>query len=173
MTGCTHAAAGALAGALASHILGHPVFGAAIGSLAAVLPDIDHPGSILGRQLRGISVLLEALVGHRTICHTVWFALLVAACFAAAGSWLSWLLPRAGLWWGLPALAGALSHLILDATTRTGLKPFEPLPVPGRLAHPRWLFVTGTWWQEALLTLVFLALTLIAVGLNFRKGVVL
>ncbi len=165
MTGRTHAAAGAFFGALAGHAIGSPETGLAVGALAALTPDIDAPGSIIGRRVRLVSVLLEALAGHRTVCHTVWFCLLVAAAFAALGSWAAGFVPGASALWGLPALAGALSHLALDACTVTGVKPFDPLPLPGRLAflgHPHGPIRTGTWWQEIPAMLAFLALALAA-----------
>jgi inner membrane protein len=129
------------------------------------MPDVDTPGSIIGRRVRLVSVLLEALAGHRTICHTVWFCLLVAAGFAALGSWAAGFVPGASALWGLPALAGALSHLLLDAATKSGVEPFAPLPLPGRLAflaHPHGPLKTGTWWQEIPAMLGFAALALAA-----------
>ncbi|MBC7106893.1 MAG: metal-dependent hydrolase, partial [Firmicutes bacterium] len=70
--------------------------------------------------------------------------------------------------WGLPALAGALSHLALDAATKTGVEPFAPLPLPGRLAflaHPHGPLRTGTWWQEIPVMVGFAALALAALKL--------
>ena len=168
LTGRTHAAAGAFFGALAGHAVGSPEAGLAVGALAALLPDIDAPGSIVGRRVRLVSVLLEALAGHRTVCHTVWFCLLVAAGFAALGSWATGLLKGASALWGLPAFAGALSHLLLDAATKSGVEPFAPLPLPGKLAylaHPRGPLVTGTWWQEMPVMVGFAALALTVVKL--------
>lgn len=168
MTGRTHAAAGAFFGALAGHAIGSPEAGLAVGALAALTPDIDVPGSIIGRRVRPVSVLLEALAGHRTVCHTLWFCLLVAAAFAALGSWVAGFLKGASALWGFPALAGALSHLALDAATVTGVEPFAPLPLPGRLAflaHPRGPLTTGTWWQEMPVMVGFAALALAALKL--------
>jgi len=144
MTGKTHAAAGAFAGALAGKALGDPFGGMALGALAALLPDVDHPGSWAGRRLRPVSVVLEAAAGHRTVAHTVWFCLGVSALFAFAAAFL---LPYASVlpfhlpWWpapgvaGLYALVGSLSHLALDACTRSGVEPLAPL-VPFRLRGP-------------------------------------
>lgn len=219
MTGITHVAVGAFFGALAGHAIGQPEAGLAVGALAALLPDIDTAGSIVGRRVRPVSMSLEALAGHRTVCHTVWFCLLVAAGFAALGLWgaglpyralwfrllaaaasavlglryarflrrAPWLLrapagggfAALGYWaagllqgasalWAFPALAGALSHLAADAATKTGVEPFAPLPLPGRLAflaHPRGPIRTGTWWQEVPAMLAFLALALAALRL--------
>lgn len=112
-------AAGAAVGAAA--VPACPMAGAAVGAAAALLPDIDHPGSAVGRRLRPLAVLLEEVWGHRSLTHTLWFAL-------PAGLLLGLL----ALWLGLPAgcvlagAAGGLSHLALDALTRAGVEPLAP-----------------------------------------------
>lgn len=142
MTGKTHAAAGAFLGALAGKALGCPLAGAAAGALAALLPDVDHPGSAVGRRLRPLSLALEAAAGHRTVTHTVWFCLAAALGLgllsALAGGCLppALSLPLPTPWeMGVCALLGGLSHLALDACTRSGVEPFAPLVLPGRLAR--------------------------------------
>jgi len=144
VTGKTHAAAGALAGSLVGKVVGDPVSGLAAGALAALLPDVDHPGSWAGRRLRPVSVLLEAVAGHRTVAHTVWFCLGVSALLAflagVLGAYASalpfplplWIPPRLA---GLYAFAGALSHLALDALTRSGVEPLAPV-LPLRVRGP-------------------------------------
>jgi len=132
MMGYTHAAAGAFVGAAVGQIAGMPGFGASIGALAAVLPDIDHPGSIIGRHLRPASVLLEVTAGHRTITHTMWFCLGIGVLagfsarmfqcsigqfFNSAPTWL----------WFCVAVLGAMSHLLLDGLTHSGVEPFSPV----------------------------------------------
>lgn len=147
MLGRTHAVAGAFFGALAGHLAGEPAAGAALGALAGLLPDVDHPGSTAGKWLRPVAVVLEAVAGHRTVTHTVWFVaavavgltLLAGVAKGLLAGYLPWACPPAWLAF-LAALLGGLSHLALDAVTRTGIEPFAPLPVPGPewLAHPRW-----------------------------------
>lgn len=144
MTGKTHAAAGAFAGATVGRIAGDPLVGAAAAALAALLPDVDHPGSYAGRRLRPVSVLLEMTTGHRTVTHTVWFCV-AAGILAALASvfvrpytsalglasvrWPPW--PAAGLY----AFLGSLSHLALDALTRSGVEPLAPV-LPIRVRGP-------------------------------------
>lgn len=166
MTAKVHAAAGALAGALAGRVLGAPLAGLALGALAGLLPDLDHPESALGRRLWPLSAALNAFLGHRGFTHTVWFALLLAFLPGA-------LLPLAGAGWrwavlaSLAALAGALSHVLLDACTRSGVQPFSPLALPGRLArlnHVSGPLATGTEVVEAPLAVLLLLLGLKAAG---------
>jgi len=152
VTGKTHAAAGALAGALAGRLAGDPTAGMVVGAIAALLPDVDHPGSWAGQRLRPVSVVLEALAGHRTVTHTVWFCLAVSVLVALAAAFVRPYMLALGLgwppWWGagLYALLGSLSHLALDALTRSGVEPLAPLVPPARLAwleHPRGPIATG------------------------------
>lgn len=156
MTGSTHAAAGAFLGALTGAALGSPEVGLFAGGLAALLPDLDHPGSAIGRRVPVIPALLEAVAGHRTITHTVWFCFAVAAGFGFLGNWLAGFgIPGVkGFLLALPALAGSLSHLALDACTRSGAEPLAPLSA----WHPRGPVVTGSWMVELPLTLAFAAL---------------
>lgn len=138
--GRTHAAAGAFAGALIGHAAGQPLAGAAIGALAGLLPDCDHPGSTAGRWLRPLAVILEAVFGHRTVTHTVWFAAAVAVGLTVLAGLVPGPWPPAWLTF-LAGLFGGLSHLALDAVTRSGIKPFAPLEpkkLPRWLREPRW-----------------------------------
>lgn len=106
--------------------------------MGALLPDIDHPKSWVGKRLRPLSTIIAAVLGHRGATHSL---------LAAAGC--AWLLfhdgtPRAIV---APVLVGYLSHLAGDLLTPRGLRlawpfkgswalplcrsgsPFEPLVV--------------------------------------------
>lgn len=99
------------------------VSGAAVGAL---LPDLDHPKSMLGRQLPFISLPLSKIFGHRGITHSL---LAVAGVLAAglhaaeAMPWSPWLVALVQ-----GAALGYLSHLLADA--------FNPAGVP--LLYPSW-----------------------------------
>lgn len=129
MTGRTHAGAGAFAGALAGAAVGSAEAGLFTGLLAALLPDIDTPGSVIGRRIPAIPAVINTLAGHRTVTHTVYFCLLIALGFGLLGGWLAektGLAAFLGFKLALPALAGALSHLALDGCTRSGVEPLPP-----------------------------------------------
>ena len=85
----------------------------------ALLPDVDHPKSWVGRRTRPVSTAIAAALGHRGVTHS---ALAVVA--------LSMLLLHAGYHWaGVSALAvGYLSHLAADMLTPRGLRLAWPLP---------------------------------------------
>ena len=134
----THMLGGVLVAALLPHA---SIAGLAAAGLGALLPDVDHPRSTLGRMLPG-SGLLYWTVGHRTVTHGL----------AALG--LLWALTR-----GLPApvhaglVAGFVSHLMLDALSG-GVPLLWPvgsrlrLPsVPEWLAAPALAFGTVLVWR--------------------------
>lgn len=78
--------------------------------LGSLLPDIDSPGSILGRRAEA----LGRLTGHRTIFHAIW----IPAAFLAMGRWflpMSWL------------ALGYILHLFFDSFSACGVCWFWPL----------------------------------------------
>lgn len=129
MTGRTHLLAGAAAGAalLCSQGLGPvaPVQLAAVGAaacLGALLPDLDHPQSLLSRKAGPVGAVPGLFLRHRGPTHS-----LAAALATWAGA--SWLCAAQGLPHAaaLAALAGYLSHLALDALTPGGVPLLWPL----------------------------------------------
>ncbi|MCD7985332.1 MAG: metal-dependent hydrolase, partial [Desulfovibrio sp.] len=80
------------------------------GVFCAVLPDLDVIGFKLG-------IRYADLLGHRGFSHSLLFALLLGLLGAALAPWLRCSRPAAcGV-----ALAGAASHILLDAMTNGGL----------------------------------------------------
>lgn len=111
MMGVTHALGGALVG-LATGGAG----GALAGTLGALLPDVDHPRSIIGRRAGIIGGAVRLVVGHRGALHS---GLAVVGALVAG-----WAL--GGWWW--PASLGYASHVALDMLTSSGV----PLLWPAR-----------------------------------------
>jgi len=104
-----------------AYVAGFPaaaVAGAVGATLLAMLPDQD---------------IRIPLVSHRGITHTVWFALLVAGVLGAAGAYLG---DRGGMGTEDALAVGAFaflvgfvtiaSHILADALTPMGVKPFAP-----------------------------------------------
>lgn len=86
----------------------------------ALLPDVDHVSSTIGKVFYPIASYLNTRFGHRTITHSLIFF----ACFLCA----IWLLPR-----GYFVCCGYAfgSHLLFDMCTRSGvplLYPFSRRP---------------------------------------------
>ena len=106
---------GFLLAALASIEVG--VVGAAGVASLATVPDLD---------------MRIPFVEHRGITHTVWFALLVGAAFGAAGLAVgaqsgvvaALLVGGAAFLLGTAAI---VSHLLADALTPMGIRPYAPL----------------------------------------------
>lgn len=115
MRGYTHLAF-ALAVASGIEVLTHRdviSLPAAIAGISALLPDIDHPDSQLGRKIKPVSWLINRLLGHRTITHNLDFA---------SGLCIVVLLSSNFAYWAWMFVLGYISHLLLDSLTRTGIK---------------------------------------------------
>ncbi|WCK55297.1 metal-dependent hydrolase [Aneurinibacillus sp. Ricciae_BoGa-3] len=102
MLGKTHMLAGAVAGYLVSPDWKGIVAGAIVG----LLPDIDQPGSLLGRTLYPVSYIISRKFRHRTFTHSLLFAFIVYAVCASLDPQL-----------GIIAAAGLASHLLGDMIT--------------------------------------------------------
>jgi inner membrane protein len=170
----SHLLFGATAGALAAVELGAPLAaGAAVGAVAGLAPDVDHPGSTLGRQLpRAYHALTP---GHRGPTHTVeWCALLgwgIAQLLPYAGASQAW---AAVVGWA--AFAGACSHLVADLLTEQGIPATMLLVLTrrlrlgpsflrgGRVRLPRWLAIRTGGWAEPVVTAAAVALGLVTMG---------
>ena len=86
--------------------------------LGGVFPDIDSPGSFIGRKLRPLNIAVTSLVKHRGIFHTIWFVLAVYfGFFFFAKQYLIY----ANLF-----LMGYFSHLLIDGFTIQGINFFHP-----------------------------------------------
>lgn len=138
------------------------VVGAAVSAGAALLPDVDHPGSTIARTLGPVTELLSAGVaygaavlrtsscqhcdagpdrgGHRAVTHTVLFAVALGAVLCVAG----WLF---GPWAGIPVvwLASGLAARSLFTRRQRGM--FGAVLIASFAAvavlvmpHPGW------WW---------------------------
>ena len=117
----SHIVVGVAAWAWAAPYLGFPALDPVALALAiggALLPDIDHPYSWVGRRARLISHPLAALIGHRGFTHSI---LAVVAC--------GLLLRGRGFGHAVvdPLVVGYLSHLVADLLTPSGLRLAWPL----------------------------------------------
>ena len=125
MMGKTHLAAGILAGELTALAYYHAsiipaliVIGTA--AIGALLPDIDHPGSLLSsstRLSRHISNSIAAVTPHRGLTHTPIFAcLVIAALYYFLQQRISYCDPIC-----IGLAVGISSHLVLDTLTERGV----------------------------------------------------
>jgi membrane-bound metal-dependent hydrolase YbcI (DUF457 family) len=192
MLGRSHATIGAAAGVVAAHLLGTEsvlapalrvpapasvvlsglamaVVAAPLSAVAALLPDLDEPGSTLGGLLPRWWHHLTR--GHRRSTHSllalalVWAAMrfgLGAIGVTGFGTELLTVL----------AVVGMTSHLAADAITDHGVPLFWP--ARWRLGVP--LFSTGSWLEHAVVALaVFGALWWaydLGAVVTFARGVI-
>ncbi len=94
--------------------------GLAAAAAGALLPDIDHPSSWLGRRVWVVSKPLSRLIGHRGLTHSL---------LAVAGGLMLLDALRPGrMLAGLvePLAVGYLSHLAMDALTPAGVPLLWP-----------------------------------------------
>jgi len=110
MTGPTHIAialsCGVVAGATKSQL--------ALLAAGAILPDLDHPQSFIGRLFFPLSLPLNKLVGHRGAFHSFWLWTLLILF-----GWFFW----------HPALligTGAILHILADCATVSGVRALAP-----------------------------------------------
>lgn len=89
--------------------------------VGSLLPDIDHPNSILGRRLPFISKPIHKYFGHRGLTHSI--------CFLC----ITLFLPTAFNYpfIGVGLCVGTLSHIILDfICVGSGVALFYPMYKP-------------------------------------------
>ena len=158
MTAPTHIAFGLLSAAGTFSLLATslhkdlPAVGCAM--LGSLLPDIDTPGSAIGRTLPFVSAPVERRWGHRTITHSF----LALLCLGVLASPL-----LAYRWTCLPSLlVGFTSHLIADCATKSGTPLFYPNPTICVFpANSRYRIHTGSvFGEKALLIVLVLFLVL-------------
>lgn len=116
---------------------------------SALLPDLDHPKSVLGQRLPWISKPLSRLFGHRGFTHS-----LLAVATAVWG--LNQSLPPDTLPMGVKdaLIVGYLSHLLGDWLTPAGIPLFWPIKRRYRL--PGWPLRSGGAIETGFCTLTLL-----------------
>ncbi|MCY1117957.1 metal-dependent hydrolase [Bacillus safensis] len=125
MTGKTHIMGGIAASTAVAYYYGFdPVTMAAAGSAGALIPDLCHTKSKIGRKFPLLSTLISSVFGHRTFTHSLLFLLII---YFLATTYI----PNDSLSIGL--LVGMASHLILDAGTVNGIKFLFPASIKVRL----------------------------------------
>lgn len=141
MTGRTHLTLGAAAGLLIAAYTGaNPGSCFAAGCLGGLLPDIDHPQSMLSGWIPGSGLLGVFGVRHRGFTHSVLFmVLLVAAWFAASQRTV---IPYPYV---VAALAGVATHIVSDMLTPQGVNLLYPSRRNWKAA-PGFILQVGKWF---------------------------
>lgn len=111
--GSTHLLAAVTGSSL---IFGPDITAIIVSACGGLIPDIDHPDSLLGRKIPIIPELLNVLFGHRTFTHSL-LGLAVTTIFLFSNDSL----------WGKAWAVGYGSHLLLDLLTTSGVPLFWPV----------------------------------------------
>ncbi|PSL34324.1 inner membrane protein [Planomicrobium soli] len=124
MTGKTHIVGGITASLAFAQITNYdPFILVGAGVIGAILPDICHGGSKIGRTLPMLSKVINTLFGHRTFTHSLLFLVLMAILM---NNFVQNEAFTAGI------LVGMASHLLLDMATKNGIKLLFPIKVTVR-----------------------------------------
>jgi len=137
--------------------------------LGAIMPDIDHPKSIIGKLFYFISAPIERRYGHRTITHSLIGLAIFTVLFAVIIGLISFL-PQIAAWgwtdlpirWIAAFSISYFSHLVLDMFNKRGSQMFWP--DPGRDViprNPKFRSESGS-KVEVLIFFILLALMLLA-----------
>ncbi|MBW2976361.1 metal-dependent hydrolase [Candidatus Woesearchaeota archaeon] len=108
----------------------------------SVLPDIDKPKSKIGRKNKVISRIINFVFGHRGLLHTIYIPVALFFIFYNLNKEM-----------GIAILVGYFSHLIIDALTKAGIRPFYPIfnrKVNG-------FFRTNSFFEKTIFLIVLLA----------------
>lgn len=121
MQGNTHIVGGITASlAFAQFSNDNPLILVGAGVIGALLPDICHRGSKIGRTFPIIAKLVNTVFGHRSFTHSLLFLLLVMLI-------LNTLIPYRAI--SIGVIVGMASHIVLDMCTKKGVKLFFPASV--------------------------------------------
>ncbi len=118
MTSNTHIIGGLAASLAFAQVTNYePVILMGASVIGAIIPDICHSGSKIGRSLPMLSKVINGLFGHRTFTHSLLFLALIAFALEA-------FMPVEAISAGV--LVGIASHIVLDMATKRGVKLFFP-----------------------------------------------
>lgn len=88
----------------------------------SLLPDIDHPRSLLGQRLRWIAIPISRVFGHRGFTHSL-LAIIGGVFLLNSDITVTWLIPSDVMH---AMVIGYLSHLLADMLTPAGVPLLWP-----------------------------------------------
>lgn len=124
MTGNTHIIGGLAASLAFAQVTDYePILIVGAGVVGALIPDICHGGSKIGRKFKVLSKVINTLFGHRSFTHSLLFLVLIAILLTS-------FIDNESIVTGI--LVGMASHYILDMATKNGIKLLYPLKITVR-----------------------------------------
>ncbi len=153
LTGNTHIVGGIAASLAYAQFSGEsPMVMVGAGIVGALLPDICHSGSRIGKRLPILSKIINTVFGHRTFTHSLLFLLIVSVLMNAV---ISSDVIKTGV------IVGMVSHYLLDMATKNGIKLFFPVRLTVR-------FPVTTRTGSKVESLVFSLLALLSFYFGFQ-----
>lgn len=96
------------------------------GYIGGLLPDIDHPGSKMGRALYPIAWVINKLFGHRGATHSLIALFLTSVLFLMPSFLIEGFAKVLYTQFAIGISVGFLSHILLDMTTKSGVPILYP-----------------------------------------------
>lgn len=131
-------------------------------TLGSLLPDIDHPQSVIARKAPLVGWIASKLTGHRSFFHSivgvaVWLVVLGILTTTLSGTLnvLGWNVEKPLISCAAGLMIGYVLHIIADMFTLSGVKLFYP--IKKTIGFP--IFVTGGYGE------LFLRWGLIIIGI--------
>lgn len=153
MTGKTHIIGGLAASLAYTQFTSYdPVLLVGAGVIGALIPDICHGGSKIGRTFPLISKLINLIFGHRSFTHSLLFLFIISLLLKS-------FVTNEAIPEGI--LVGMVSHLVLDMMTRNGIKLLFPFKI--RVRFPLTTKTGGT-----VESLVLAALSVLSVYFGYE-----
>lgn len=119
LTGNTHIIGGITASLAYAQFVGEsPLVMVGAGIVGALLPDICHTGSRIGKRLPVVSKIISTVFGHRTFTHSLLFLMIVSILM---NTFITSATVKAGV------IVGMVSHYLLDMATKNGIQLFFPV----------------------------------------------
>ncbi|WP_440867264.1 metal-dependent hydrolase [Symbiopectobacterium purcellii] len=128
-----------LSPALAQGSWGYIIIG---GILTCLLPDIDHPKSLLGQRLKWLSIPIAKVFGHRGITHS--FLAIAGCCTFLFSGFLSRIIIPIPIDFVHGMVVGYISHVVADMLTPAGVPLLWPcrwrfcIPILSPSKYPLW-----------------------------------
>jgi len=89
-----------------------------LATVASSFPDIDHLNSKISRHFKPFAIVTTFFFSHRGFIHSLLPAFALYVILIKVDSLIA-----------TAVLVGYVSHLLLDATTTRGIRPFYPLKI--------------------------------------------
>lgn len=146
--------------------VGIPAPTAAAASVVSLLPDIDHPQSLIGRLFPYISKYILKKYGHRTVTHSILSILAIM------------IIASPSLFFSISVYAALTlafsSHIFIDLFNRSGVKLLSPFSQKEYISFrtPELRIIVSSWQEYvALSVIVFLAFTVTGEAFSLNRAV--